>query len=145
MDNYYLKEISKESLFEAFGYETNTSIDILSLLNRDTLKVLKMESAIVYCYDEIVTCNVEDINIELDNVIEARIFNETSEIKIWRDDDTIRGAIFKEIDTNIFPIDDEYILHDRKNVGEKLKIKKYISFDDNGQAYISYNKPSKFI
>ena len=84
---------------------------------------------------------------DLDNIIEARIFNETCEIKIWRYDNIMRGSIFKEIKPNNI-MEDEYILYPRETGGyspSKLFVKKYIDYDSDGQAYISYIKPSKII
>ena len=93
MVNYILKEISFDSLKEIFEYENQLSIP--QLLDKDILKSLGLESAIIYCYDEIITDKVENLNLELDNIIEARIFNESQELRIWRDEDILKGSVFK--------------------------------------------------
>lgn len=147
MDSYILREISKESLRDIFDYQWNEE-NIYQLLNKDVLKELGLESAIIYCYDKIITDNVVDLEIEFENIMEARIFNETCELKVWRDDSIIKGSIFKEINSDKSPIEEEFILYPRNIRGynpSKLVIKKYIDYDNDGQAYISYVKPSKLI
>lgn len=148
MTNYTLKTINKNNLKEILGYEVENELEIIELLNKDILKSIGLESAIIYCYDEIITDKVEDLELDLDNITEARVFNETSEIRIWRDDDLIKGSIFKETITTNNPIEEQFILYPRKQKGynpETLVVKKYIDYDGDGQAYISYVKPSKLI
>ena len=148
MTNYILKEINTENLNEIFGYKVEGELDITNLLNKNILKTMGLESAIIYCYDGIITERVNDLALDLDNIMEARIFNENSELRIWRDYDLIKGSIFREEDKSIEPIIEQFILYPRNKNGynpEKLVVKKYIDYDDDAQAYISYVKPSKLI
>lgn len=146
MTNYVLKKMDSESLKEIFEYKG--SIDINKLLNKDFLKSLELEEAIIYCYDEIITDKVENLSLDIDNILEARIFNEAMELRIWRDEGELKGTVFKEINEISTPIEEEYILYPRKkeySYPGKLIVKKYIDYDEDGQAYISYVKPSKLI
>ena len=126
MTNYIVREINKESLKEVFAYEMEGKVDFIKLLNKEILKMFGFESAIIYCYDKILTEKIENLVFDLDNIIEARIFNETCEIKIWRYDNIMRGSIFKEIKPNNI-MEDEYILYPRETGGyspSKLFVKK---------------------
>lgn len=146
MVNYILKELDPTSLKEIFGYEG--PIDIPRLLDKELLKSLGLDSAIIYCYDEIITDKVGNLDLDVDNIMEARIFNENKELRIWRDEEVLRGSVFKEANEVTTPIEEEYILYPRKEKGfnpSKLVVKKYIDYDQDGQAYVSYVKPSKLI
>lgn len=146
MVNYILKEIGPDSLKEVFGYDK--PLDIGQLLDRDILKALGLEAAIIYCYDEIISDKVENLNLDMDNIIEARIFNEDKELRIWRDEKDLKGSIFKEVNEISPPIEEEYILYPRKDQGynpTSLIVKKYLDYDPDGQAYIGYVKPAKLI
>lgn len=144
MDNYILKEINNDNLKEIFDYKWEENGNPLELINKDILKTLGLESMIIYCYDKIISDKVENLDVELDNILEARIFNETSELRLWKEDKEVKGSIFKEISDN--SIYEELLLYPRvgnENNLKRLAVKKYIDYDNDGQAYISYIKPSK--
>lgn len=144
MINYFLGEINSENLEKIFAYEGDANTN--NLLNKDILKKLNLQYGIIYCYDRIITDHIDNLNLDLENIIEAIIFNEIAELKVWRDEDILKGCIFKELGSTPF-IEEEYILYPRKTGGadpQKLRVKKYIDYDCDGQAYISYVKPFSF-
>lgn len=148
--SYYLKELSKESLMEAFNYDLS-SFTLNNLLNGKILKDLELVYCIVYNYDGVVTDYIANLNLDIDNIMEARFFNDKYEIRIFNDEGKITGTVFKEME-NSRKIEKSYVLYPRygeKKSGKKyaceLRISKYISYDDDNQAYIDYVKPCKLI
>ena len=164
------------------------------LFDTNTLAGLKMEYAIIYNYDSVVTDNITNIQLDPDNIIEAIFFNEYREIRIYRNDNEFKGTVFidlkdmpKEdskddlIEAELIkdkhsefekeeytePIKEIYLLYNRnsnkddideesdENEGrgsgtseryaKKLVVNKYIDYDEDNQAYISYVKPCKLI
>ena len=80
------------------------------------------------------TVDISDMN--LDEVVDARLFSETGELHIFNDDGKMRfvRVTDEEDDTSI---EEAYIIGNRKNViGKRILVKKYINFDDDGQAYV---------
>ncbi len=147
MRNYFIGEINSENLREAFGYKIGDTADITKLFDKDVLKELDLEWGIIYCYDRIITDSVDNLDFDLDNVMEASIFNETCELKVWRNEDTFKGSIFRELGVHTSYLEEKYILYPRNTGGanpSRLKVKKYMDCDNDGQAYISYVKPAKF-
>lgn len=70
-----------------------------------------------------------------DEMLEARFFDESGEIRIFRRDDELCACqITDEPGDNV--IDESFCLKDLSTV----TIRKYISFDDDGQAYIAYSR-----
>ena len=147
MGNYFIGEINSTNLKDVFGYETKDEIDVNKLLNKDTLKELDLEWGIIYCYDRVITDSINNLDLNLGNIMEASIFNETCELKVWRNKGTFKGSIFKELGGHNPPFEEGYILYPRRTGGanpDRLKVRKYMDYDDAGQAYISYVKPFKF-
>lgn len=147
---YFIKELTEKSLKEIFGYECKDFM-IERDLNKEVLIKSDLIYAIVYNYDSVITNYISEIELDYENMIEARFFNDDIEIRIFTDDDNIKGTIFKE-DKNCKSIENNYILYprygeksQRKRYAKELIIKKYIAYDDDNQAYINYVKPSKLI
>ncbi len=143
---YDLGQIAEEEIKEVSEYEKD-QINIERLLDKDILKKFGLEWAIIYCYDRIVTDSIDNLAMDIENITEARFFNEKCELKIWRDEDIFKGVVFKELKSDPEPIEEDYILYPRGTGGSdynKLKVKKYLDYDDDGQAYIAYIKPFKF-
>lgn len=148
-NKYCLKELTEENLKDIFGYECKDFV-IGKDLNKEMLIKLGMEYAIVYNFDKVITDHISNIRLDYDNIIEAIFFNDNAEIRVFGED-YITGTIFKEHKDSKC-IDGTYRLYPRycegkqgKNYAKELLIKKYISYDDDNQAYISYLKPCKWI
>lgn len=147
---YFIRELTDKSLKEIFRYECKDFM-IERDLNKEVLIKLGLIYAIVYNYDSVITNYISGIELDYENMIEARFFNNDIEIRIFTDDGNIKGIIFKE-DENCKSIENNYILYPRygeklqkKRYAKELIIKKYIAYDDDNQAYINYVKPSKLI
>lgn len=148
-NNYLLKELTEENIREIFEYDYK-NFEIEKDLNKEMLTKLGMTYAIIYNYDCVVTDYISNIELDYENMMEARFFNDDAEIRIFNDDN-IKGTIFKEGE-NCKSIKNKYILYPRygeksqnKRYAHELIIKKYINYDDDNQAYINYVKPSKLV
>ena len=143
---YYLNRLSKENLKEVFGYEFE-DFSIENNLNKEILLKLGLVDGIIYNYDSVMSKNISELEIDYENIIEARFFNENIEIRIFNDEGNLTGTIFNERqDCN--PIISKFLLYPRYGEGKyakELEVKKYINYDEDNQAYISYVKPSKLI
>ncbi|MBZ2175783.1 hypothetical protein K8M07_11095 [Schnuerera sp. xch1] len=142
---YKLKVLNKENILELLGYEIPDKFTLDKLLKRETLIDIGLEETIIYNYDSVVSDRIENVEIDIENIIEARFFNKEKEIRIFRDEKEIDGTIFIE------KSDSPYIertvllssLYQKQSCAYKLDLKKYIDYDEDNQAYIRYTKPSK--
>lgn len=143
---YRLEKLNKENLFEVFKYEVEEDFTIEDIINKKSLESIGLEYAIIYNFDSVITKKIKDIDIDLDNIMEARFFNEEKEIRLFRDEDKLNITIFDEEGYSDY-ISSSYILyprHGEKIYFNKLDIKKYIDYEkEDNQAYIRYVKASK--
>ena len=144
---YSLKELSNENIKSLLGVEIGCSLkDVVS--NPELLIKMGFEFAIVYKYDSVLSDRIENIRIDCDSIIEGRFLNGKAEIRIFCDGESLSGSIFCEKE-NSKTIERYLLLYPRNGeksgYAEKLKVKKYIFYDDDKQAFISYVKPSKLI
>lgn len=107
----------------------------------DTLKQEGIEFALVYQYESLTYSKIEDLKINWDNLIEARLFGENREIHIIKEQNCFSAV--EVIDTaEENHLKTTYLL--QKNSGfSKLQVKKYIDYDCDGQSYIQYVRPCR--
>ncbi|HCJ58208.1 MAG TPA: hypothetical protein DHV55_13260 [Clostridiaceae bacterium] len=142
-----LWELNQKSISSIFGIDfKDDAFSIEDVAKKDFLLKLGLKQGIIYNYDSVLTADIEDLDICLNNMIEGRFFNEKREIRIFNGEDGIKGSIFDEKDEHT---EGEYILYNRNNdkhYAARLKVKQYIDYDDeDNQAYIYYTKPCKLI
>ncbi|MDY2729016.1 MAG: hypothetical protein SOV35_02870 [Clostridium sp.] len=153
MNNITYLEINKENISTFInnkGINTIKTIEnIEDLIKKETLLNLNMKQCIIYNYDSVEFGNIADLDIHLENILEARFFNEDSEIAVRVDEDNnnfIGSIIFDNDNANSFIKDDLLIYSkDAETLYTKLQVKKYINYDEDAQAYIEYVKPVKLI
>lgn len=111
------------------------------------IKDSKLEFAWINTYSDLKLVQLEresNLEIYFNNLIEAKFFNEDEEISIMEAEDNIFSVY--EFDNYEYKesIKEEQILNKHKSPfnGEfdKLIIKHYLDYDDEGQAYVSYTK-----
>lgn len=148
-ENVKFLELNKENLL-SFIEEKNISClknidNIKDLLNKEVLKNLNLLQGIIYNYDSVKFGNIEDLDIDIDNIIEGRFFNETSEISIRVENDEVIGNIVYDNGNKESYIEGKFLIYDKdnKNTFEELLVKKYINYDKDNQAYVEYIKPAK--
>ena len=148
-ENVKFLELNKENLL-SFIEEKNISClknidNIKDLLNKEVLKNLNLLQGIIYNYDSVKFGNIEDLDIDINNIIEGRFFNETSEISIRIENDEVTGNIVYDNGNKESYIEGKFLIYDKdsKNNFEQLLVKKYINYDKDNQAYVEYIKPAK--
>ena len=148
-ENVKFLELNKDNL-KLFIKENNiNSLDNIEnlerILNKKELKNLNLLQGIIYNYDSVKFGNIEDLDINIDNIIEGRFFNETSEISIRIENNEISGNIVYDTGDEKSYIKERFLIYDKdnKNTFKELLVKKYINYDKDNQAYIEYIKPTK--
>jgi hypothetical protein len=148
--NVTLKELTVENIRKVIDmkgshYDTNTEINTI-LSDKKFYNELKIKYGIIYNFDSVEYNSIDKLDIDFDNIIEARFFNNDIEIDIRMEDDEIKGNIFIDNGENELFVDEKlYLKRKEKGSYNKLKIKKYIDFDEDGQAFIFYLKPCELI
>lgn len=144
-DKYNLRVLNKENLLDILGYNVKDKFELIEIVNIKILTELGLEYGIIYNFDSVFTDKIENLEIDIDNIMEARFFNLDKEIRLVRNENKIIATIFAEkLDTEF--VKGEVLIRKRiKYTGQasRLEIKKYIDYDDDNQAYIRYTKPCK--
>lgn len=117
-------------------------IEIERLSEHDFLQNLDIHSAILYYIDRVeVVDNIKSINLK--NIIEGRYFGYENEIRVFKSNGTLKAVLNKE-EKDYF-IKTAHLVEKKFGDIKKVEIKKYVDTDDDGQAYVSYWRPSKLI
>ncbi|NLB78468.1 MAG: hypothetical protein GX796_06380 [Clostridiaceae bacterium] len=147
-DMFIPKVLCAESIKELFGYELGQDcFSVDKLLNCKFLRELGMDYGIVYHYDNVESDIIENIDMTVDNIIEARFFSEDREIRVFNDEEGLSGTVFKACE-NAEKFVEKYLLYPRGNkrnrYADRLIVNKYISYDnEDNQAYVCYVAPAK--
>ena len=80
----------------------------------------------------------EDVDPE--EILEAFFFSSEEEVRLWRQDDSLRAAALTEEAGDRF-LEESYTVDDLR-LGREITIRKYISFDEDGQACITVSRLS---
>lgn len=145
-----LKELTRENIKEIIhnnNINYNMDVDIKNILSdKKFYASLNIKYAIIYNFDSVKYGSIDKLNIDFNNIIEARFFNNNIEIVVRPEDNKINGNIFVDNGEKKLFIDEKYYLkNNNENTYNKLEVKKYIDFDEDGQAYIFYLKPCEFM
>ncbi|MBZ9634065.1 hypothetical protein [Clostridium sp. FP1] len=125
----------------------------MKILNKEELinkiKISQAKFAWINTYSDLVLVqykNENDIEKELDDLIEAKFFNENMEISIMSTEEGSFSVFEYVSDSNDY-VEEEQVLNKHKspfkdNIGiDKLVIRHYLGYDnDDGQAYVKYTK-----
>jgi len=97
-----------------------------------------VEWALIYHYDSMCYTPIEKACIDWDLLVEARLFGEEKEIHIFKLGDQFKKVVWQDtpqqdvMTTSVILNTPQY---------KTLYIKKYIDYDEDRQAYISYVRP----
>lgn len=119
-------------------------IDLEKAKDNKVLKELGIRYAIFYYIDRVeVKKDMEDI--DLNNLLEASIFGEKAEIKMFKQKGELKAILNMDEDSDKV-IKISHIVRQQKFDGiNKVNIKKYIKYDEDGQAYIDYWRPYELV
>lgn len=114
----------------------------LEEINKSLLDDLEIFQGIFYYYDRVEVKKHID-NISFENMIEARMFGKNNEIKVFKTSGKLKASLLKEEpqDKDNILKEEHLVIDNRFGDVKKVKIKKYISEDEDGQVYISYFRP----
>lgn len=100
---------------------------------------------IIYYFDVLKFGEGEILELNIENINEAFLFNENKCLHIFRDDG-IRGILYTYEENDIV-ISEEQIARKGKEFKrlKSLIVNKFINYDDDGQAYIKRVLPAKLI
>lgn len=144
--NIELMELNKENLLKLLGKKVCQIEDkkMEELICENNLyKALGLQYRIIYNFDSVEIGRIDDFEIDLDNIIEARLFNENIEIDFRIDEEKIEGNIFIDNGERELFVEENFYL--RGSEFNRLKVKKYIKFDEDNQGYIYYLKPCELL
>lgn len=118
----------------------------LEEINKSLLDDLEIFQGIFYYYDRVEVKKHID-NISFENIIEARMFGESNEIKVFKISGNIKASLLREElkDKDNILKEEHLVIDNRFGDVKKVKVKKYISEDKDGQAYISYFRPYNLV
>ncbi|NMB32694.1 MAG: hypothetical protein GX992_00415 [Clostridium sp.] len=104
----------------------------------------EFKNHIIYYFDSL-RFGENPENIEPDNINEAFFFQDGKCLHVYREDG-VKGIFYREEGEEEF-ITEKQILGQKcfENGFETLVIKKYVEYDEDGQAFISRVLPAKFI
>lgn len=155
-DKLTLLPLSMESIKKYTDYkgitvekEVNSIEDIIG--SKGKLIKLGFDFAIIYNYDSVHFGKLQDLDIELENIMEAKFFNVESELSFYRCDNDFNGNIIIDQGEEKLVKTESYNVYQNKNYKElninnynKLTVKKYIRFDEDRQGHFYYTKPCRF-
>lgn len=109
-------------------------------LDMDTIKAKGYKWGIIYNFNKVEVGTIEDLEIDKALLLQARLFDDNKEVNILRDGLKFNLYYFEE-DKDEFIEDSHLIIESKFNNYKQIKFKKYISYDEDGQAFISYVRP----
>ena len=119
-------------------------IDFTKLYDKEFISSLNLQYSLEY-YNDKVAVNKVFKGIVTEGLIEGRYFNKESELRIYKVNGEYRVTLFNE-EENDKILKVEHLLIDNKFEGvEKIGIKKYIDYDNDGQAFIKCLRKYKLI
>lgn len=145
MANYLLTNLNTQNYKDILNLDSDINID--TLFSKSFLQKLGVKHAIIYNIDSVYAGNIDYASIDKEKLIEARFFNEVFELKIWKNGNDLIASYFKELDNPEY-VEESYFLYKdvkSKEAVNKIKVRKYLDYDDENQCYISYLKPMDFI
>lgn len=148
-----LMELNEENLKEFIKYKKlniNISENISSFLSEKSFyKALGMEYGLIYNYDSVVYGSIEELTVDISNILEARFFNDSEEIVIRAERDSIKGNLFIDKGEEKYTLEETFYLRSNNlpiNSNYKaMKVRKYIDLDKDNQAYVFYLKPCSLV
>lgn len=141
-----LLELNKENFNKAFNLNITNLDEILN--NKKLLLEKGIKYGIIYNYDSVNFGKLSELTLDINNILEARLFNDNYEIVVRVEDDNISGNIFIDNIGNYenYSVESFVLYSNKHSINDKyseLSVKNYIDYDEDGQAYYYYMKPCK--
>ena len=103
--------------------------------------IMQYRYALLYMMSEIIFCNVEDIGeIDWDECLEARFFDETKELHIYEEDGRqcavkVTAAVDDDCLIKKYELQERYY-----HLGRALCVCEHLQYDEDGQASVALTR-----
>lgn len=115
--------------------------NIEEVFKYDVLNQAGLKQGILYNCDSLCFGDIESLNIDILNIMEARFFNDEFEVNIINDGE-LHGNIAIQKSNDMILLEKYKIYSD---LYSEMNVKQYMDIDEDGQTYIKYVKPCDFI
>lgn len=107
-------------------------------------EIVKYPFALLYYLSEVKLTECAKLagKIDFSQLLEARFFGEQGELHIFRDEEQLRAVEVKEIGKTDYIEKKEILGKNFQEAGRYLMIRKYVDYDDDGQAVIALTRLS---
>ena len=78
------------------------------------------------------------IDVDAEEVLEACFFSPQEEVRLWREDGQLRAAALTDEEGDL-TLEERYSV-DNPDFGQELWVRRYIGFDEDGQAFIAASR-----
>ncbi len=114
----------------------------IEYLNLEQAKTLSKNYnfGLVYMLSELKVFKNSIPNVDWEQVIEARFFDENSEIHIFNYNDEMKAVLVKDTNNNDFILTKYELAKNFKNIANTLVVKQYLDYDEDGQAFIKLTR-----
>ncbi len=75
-----------------------------------------------------------------EEMLEAFFFSPEKEVRLWRQGGSLHAAVLTEEAGDVY-LEERYALDDPR-LGREITVRKYVSFDEDGQAFIAASRLS---
>lgn len=119
-------------------------IDYDKLDDKEFIKSLNLKYSLEYYNDKVIAKkSFEEISI--DGLIEGRYFNEENELRVYKINGEYKTTLFIEEENDKISEIEHLVIDNKFDSVEKIVIKKYIDYDNDGQAFIKCLRPYKLV
>lgn len=101
---------------------------------------LTLPYSLIFAYGG-VTLGRTPERVDAEELTEARFFSEEREIYVYRDGGTLRAVSLRDTPEDADAVTERYQL-DNARLGDWIAVKRYLDYDEDGQAYVAALRPA---
>lgn len=117
--------------------------DAVRKITIDEMKsqIVQMKYGLIYEISNVIFDHMENIaDIDWDEFVEGYFFDDKIQIHVYDTEDGLQAVCFAEPSESEF-VDKEYELTGKyRSVGNGIKKREYLNFDEDGQVYVEYTR-----
>lgn len=117
--------------------------DAVRKITIDEMKsqIVQMKYGLIYEISNVIFDRMENIaDIDWDEFVEGYFFDDKAQIHVYDTEDGLQAVCFAEPSESEF-VDKEYELTGKyQSVGNSIKKREYLNFDEDGQVYVEYTR-----
>ena len=96
---------------------------------------LALPYSLIFSYSG-VTLGPTPERVDAEELTEAHFFSEEREIRVYRDGGTLKAVSMRDTPEDAGAVTERYRLENAR-LGEWIGVKRYLDYDEDGQAYVS--------